>query len=415
MTGELTESWLVQPFHRDYLREQVMHLWRFYSGQAIDPDGGFYELEADGTPSDRTERSLVASTRMAHCFSIAHAAGIPGAKQMALHALRHIDALWDRAHGGWFWAQDGETIDDRKLNYGHAFAILAGVSATDAGIAGGQGLLTRALTVHDRHFWDETAGIAVDEYTPDWSECLPYRGQNGNMHLTEAYLAVARLTGDEKYLIRAQRIAGRLIQTHARDANWRIPEHYNSSWEPELNYGLNTAFDVWKPFGATTGHGMEWSRLLLQMWQLGDRQVDWLPHAARSLLHRALLDGWNTVKGGVAFTTDWDGKVVNGDRYHWVQAEAIAASAAYLTAFGDDVYTENRYRELWEFADAHLVDHTYGGWYPQLDENNVLKTDPWFGKPDVYHVLAACLLPYTDPLNPLPTSAVRAATQLQHA
>jgi sulfoquinovose isomerase len=408
-TKKLQHSWLTQPFHRDYLREQIMQLWRFYIGRAIDPNGGFYELEADGAPSNGTERSLVASTRMVHCFSIAHAAGIPGAKEMVLHALRHIDALWDAEHGGWFWARgtDG-TVDSRKLNYGHAFAILAGASATDAGIAGGRELLDRALTVHDRYFWDADSGVAVDEYLPDWSECLGYRGQNGNMHLCEAYLAVASVTGDQAYLARAESIAETLIRKHAQAAGWRVPEHYTSSWEPDFEYGRDAKYDVWKPFGATTGHGIEWSRLLLQVWELGGRRHEWLPIAARELFDRGLADGWDHVKGGVAFTTDWDGNVLNADRYHWTHAEAIAAAAAFLVAFGDDEAVEERYRQLWSFADGHLVDHIYGGWFPQLDENNELKTDPWFGKPDIYHVLTACLLPYTDPLCPLPSSSVRA-------
>ena len=48
---------------------------------------------------------------------------------------------------------------------------------------------------------------------------------------------------------------------------------------------------------------------------------------------------------------------------------------------------------FWEFAAAHLIDHERGGWYPMLDEHNVRKSHPWYGKPDIYHSLQACLLP----------------------
>lgn len=32
-----------------------------------------------------------------------------------------------------------------------------------------------------------------------------------------------------------------------------------------------------RPFGTTLGHSLEWSRLLLQLWELGDRKLNWLP------------------------------------------------------------------------------------------------------------------------------------------
>ncbi|MGN6575472.1 MAG: AGE family epimerase/isomerase [Nocardioides sp.] len=394
--------------HQAYLHEQAARLWRFYIYRSVDPRGGFFDLDDHGEPRDIRSRSLVATTRMIHCFSIAHAAGLPGALTMVAHGLKHLGQLWDSDHGGWVWARgaDGST-DARKLNYGHAFAILAGASATDAGIVGGQQLLEQALEIHDRRFWDETHGIAVDEYLPDWSVCLPYRGQNGNMHLTEAYLAVAALQGGSEYLERANAIAERLIRTHAQAADRRVPEHYSSSWVPDLDYGRHGEFDVWKPYGATTGHGLEWSRLLMQLWDLGGRQAGWMPLAARGLFDRALADGWDAERGGIAFTTDWSGTVANADRYHWVHAEAVAAAAAFLSVPEHDDGVEGRYRELWGFIDEFLIDHERGGWFHQLDPDNRVKTDPWFGKPDIYHALTACLLPMTDPLSPLPSRAVR--------
>lgn len=385
-----------------------MGLWNFYRYRAMDPRGGFFDLDAEGSARDTGERSLVATTRMIHCYSVAYAAGIPAAREMVRHGLVHMDALWDQHNEGWFWSRDeAGPVDHRKLNYGHAFAILAGASATDAGIAGGRQLLDRALAIHDRYFWDEDAGAAVDEYLPDWSTQVPYRGQNGNMHLCEAYLAAAAATGDPKYVDRALRIAELIIRTHAQASGWRVPEHYSASWEPDHDFGRDTDFDVWKPFGATVGHGFEWSRLLLQVWEASGRRDDWLRGASLELFERAWTDGWDAEHGGLVFTTDWHGKTVNADRYHWVLAEAISAAAALLVAREHDEVTESRYRELWGFTDHYLIDHRVGGWFHQLDSRNQVTADPWFGKPDIYHGLTSCLLPVFGPLEPLLTRVVR--------
>ena len=121
----------------------------------------------------------------------------------------------------------------------------------------------------------------------------------------------------------------------------------------------------------------------------------------------AWADGWDVERGGLVFTTDWRGETGNADRYHWVLAEAISAAAAHLVAFAKDDATEGRYRQLWGFADRYLIDHERGGWFHQLDPHNVITADPWFGKPDIYHALTACLLPAVGPLEPLLTRVVR--------
>ncbi|MCB7534982.1 AGE family epimerase/isomerase, partial [Escherichia coli] len=46
--------------------------------------------------------------------------------------------------------------------------------------------------------------------------------------------------------------------------NWRIPEHFNSDWEPELEFNADKPDDQFKPYGATPGHGIEWARLITQ-------------------------------------------------------------------------------------------------------------------------------------------------------
>ena len=66
--------------------------------------------------------------------------------------------------------------------------------------------------------------------------------------------------------------------------------------------------DQFQPYGATVGHGLEWSRLLLHLEASLADPPDWLLPAAEALFDRAVADGW-AVDGadGFVYTTDWDG------------------------------------------------------------------------------------------------------------
>ncbi len=84
---------------------------------------------------EHTERPLHETTRMVHCFAIAHLLGRQGAADFVDHGLaalrnRHRDAR----HGGYFWSFDDNGPRERdKLAYGHAIVLLAAASAKCAG------------------------------------------------------------------------------------------------------------------------------------------------------------------------------------------------------------------------------------------------------------------------------------------
>lgn len=386
-------SWLETPTHRQWLYDHAASLLDFYQYASIDPGGGFFELDDEGRPRDLPARQLFITTRAVHCYALAHLMGKPGAAALVDHGIEHLDgALADRRHGGWFWSAGAEGVADRpKQHYGHAFVILAGASATVAGHPAGRRLLENALAVHDERFWDDDAGAGVEEYRDDWSELSGYRGQNSNMHLTEAFMAAYEATGDSQLLDRAHRIADKLINQLARGNGWRLAEHYSSDWHIELDYNRDDPYNLFRPYGSTTGHWLEWARLVLQLWQLRGKREAWMPQAARALFDRAVEDSWDVERGGFCFTVDWDGTPFNRDRYWWTTTEAIGAAAHLLRLESDERY-EALYRQFWDFADAKLIDHEHGSWFHQLDPENRPTEDPWFGKPDLYHTLQACLV-----------------------
>ena len=364
------------------------------------PTGSSYYLGDDGTPWTDRPRETWITCRMAHVYSIGSILGHEGSEDLIDQALKGIRGeLHDDINGGWYpgITADGKILPNKQC-YAHAFVILAASSALLAGRPGASELLKEALDLYDKRFWNDEEGLSCDTWNTEFTECDPYRGLNANMHTVEAFLAVADVTGNEVYRERAGRIIDHVI-TWAENNRWRIPEHFTSDWEADLECNKDRPADQFKPYGATPGHGIEWARLITQ-WATSTyedkteakKYID----AAANLFNRAIDDAWNSDGApGIVYTTDWEGKPVVHDRMHWTLAEAINTSAVLYRATGETKYAD-MYSEFMTYLDEKVLDHKTGSWFHQLDrENNVIGT-VWPGKSDIYHALQSTLIPYCD-------------------
>ncbi|WP_378947025.1 AGE family epimerase/isomerase [Mesorhizobium sp. ANAO-SY3R2] len=410
-------KWSTLKTHRLWLLQQADALFSFFERESLNPLGGFYELDNQGrplapgaVPGKHAGRQIHVTTRMVHCFAIAHLLGRPGADTLVDHGM---DFLWnghrDTRHGGYFWGvgYEGPT-NDTKQAYGHAFVLLAASSAKVAGHPDADRLLTDISTVLSEKFWEDAHGAVAEEFTRDWQTYDNYRGQNSNMHLTEALMAAFEATGDGTYLAMAERIADLVIRRHSAAAGWRLPEHFTTDWQVDRDYSGDPMF---RPYGTTPGHSLEWARLLLQLWELGGRKRDWLPGAAKSLFAQATSDGWDREKGGFYYTLEWDGSARITDRYWWPCCEAIGA-AAFLNAVDGDTAYEEWYRRIWSFCATRFIDRRNGGWHAQLDNDLKPNAGPFYGKPDIYHALQACLIPLLPTSGSITHGLVRTGIQL---
>jgi mannose/cellobiose epimerase-like protein (N-acyl-D-glucosamine 2-epimerase family) len=249
----------------------------------------------------------------------------------------------------------------------------------------------------------------VDSWNRDFTELADYRGVNANMHGVESLLAAADVTDDHALRERALAISSRVALEFAQPQSWRIPEHFDPHWRPELQHHQDRPDDPFQPYGATVGHGLEWSRLLLHLEASLADPPDWLLPAAEALFDRAVLDGWAVDRAdGFIYTTDWDGIPVVRDRMHWVVAEAIAAAAALRRRTGEDRYS-GLATTWWTYAERYLFDRTYGSWHHQLDASNHVIETVWPGKPDLYHAVQATVIPRL-PLAPSMATALASNT-----
>ena len=364
------------------------------------PTGSSYYLGDDGTPWTDRPRETWITCRMAHVYSIGSFLGHEGSEDLIDQALKGIRGeLHDDINGGWYpgITADGKILPNKQC-YAHAFVILAASSALLAGRPGTSELLKEALALYDKRFWNDEEGLSCDTWNTEFTVCDPYRGLNANMHTVEAFLAAADVTGNEVYRERAGRIIDHVI-TWAENNSWRIPEHFTSDWEADLECNKDRPADQFKPYGATPGHGIEWARLITQ-WATSTyedkteakKYID----AAANLFNRAIDDAWNSDGApGIVYTTDWEGKPVVHDRMHWTLAEAINTSAVLYRATGETKYAD-MYSEFMTYLDEKVLDHKTGSWFHQLDrENNVIGT-VWPGKSDIYHALQSTLIPYCD-------------------
>ena len=365
------------------------------------PGGGAYYLGEDGTPLSDRPRETWITCRMAHVYSMGEILGSKGSKSLAEAAVDGLlGELNDKENGGWYAGinADGSIIPSKQC-YAHAFVILAACSASLIDVNGAKELLSEALEIYDRFFWDEEEGMAFDTWDTGFGDLSDYRGLNANMHTVEAFLSAADVLHDEKYRARAGRIISRVIKW-AEENNWRLPEHFTKDWKADLMQNRDRPDDPFKPFGATPGHGIEWARLIVQyaMSSVSDDKEDIKKYtdASQSLYERAVGDAWYADGApGICYTTDWEGRPVVHDRMHWTLAEAINTSAVLYRATGMDRYAAD-YAMFMQYLDETVVDHEKGSWFHQLDRNNHVMNTVWPGKPDLYHAFQATLIPYNE-------------------
>ena len=383
-------NWTTRPWHRDWLQARATALFDLFQNNAVNPGGGFHDLDAAGRPFGSI-RHIHQTARMVHCFAIATRLGRPGAETIVDHGMRY---LWenhrDRKYGGYCWSVGDEGFkDDSKQAYGHAFVLLAAADAQMIGHPLGKKMLEDVTDVINTRFWEDYYGAVSEEYARNWAKISDYRGQNSNMHLTEALMAAFEATHDAHYLDKAKRITQLIIGRHAAALDHAVAEHFDEQWKVDRSY---KGSDMFRPAGTTPGHWLEWARLMAQLWVLDQRREKWMIDAAEKLFHSAVARGWDTAKGGFYYTLDFDNRPAITHKIWWPLTEAIGA-AAFLNALKPDRFYEDWYRKLWDFAAIHFIDPANGGWFAELG-SDLKPIDRFFtGKPDIYHALQACLIP----------------------
>lgn len=433
------------PVTEDWLAAETTRLLRFAEG-ARDPAGGFGRQRLGGGLVPGGPVELWVTGRMTHVFALGELLAHPGSAALVQHGLAALapgGRLRDDRYGGWYAATSPTKTDHRKPFYQHCFVVLAAASAVLAGHPSAREVLADALDVVERRFWDDATGLPRESWDRAWTQTEAYRGANATMHGVEAFLAAHDAGAGRRWLDRALRMTERLVHGFARsgvpagpgiapetgpaidaqtdpatepeidpaiDTAWRLPEHFDPDWHPLPAHNHDRPADPFRPYGATVGHGLEWSRLCLHLRAaLGERAPGWLLDDARALFARAAADGW-AVDGadGFIYTTDWDGTPVVRERMSWVAAEAVAAAGVLYRVTGEQGYRA-RERLWWQYIRGRVVDPG-GAWHPELGPDGQPSGTVWADQPEVYHAVQATLLPRL-PLRGSVAAALREAVR----
>lgn len=378
---------------KDFLLAHMQEIIDFYHPRCLNTeDGGYFNAyRDDGTITDRTTQHIVSTCRFVFNYAVAaEVLGRDDYAQAAAHGVRFLDdAHRDPEFGGYFWVMDRrEPADPTKHCYGHAFVLLAYASAARIGLPGARERVEETWALLEGRFWELEHELYKDEIGRDWRRVAPYRGQNANMHMTEAMLAAFEATGEQKYLDRAETLARRITLELAGQAQGVVWEHYRENWSIDWDYNKHDPKNLFRPYGYLPGHMTEWTKLLLVLER--HRPLDWLLPQATLLFETALAKSADLEWGGMHYSYGPDGKLLDLDKYHWTHCETLAAAASLAVRTGRERFWQD-YDSLWAYSWRHLVDHEYGCWFrilsPDGSKQGDLKSPP--GKTD-YHPFGAC-------------------------
>jgi mannose/cellobiose epimerase-like protein (N-acyl-D-glucosamine 2-epimerase family) len=377
----------------DFVKEYALSLIEFYKLHLKDEEfGGFYCAYLDnGSVYDTEIKDLISITRFIINFSF----GILLNKSKDYndyirHGLEFLEIIHrDEINDGYHQlAKKNEPLINKKMTYGQAFCLCAVSNAYKAGIKEAFPLIGRIYDFLEKKLWEPEHSLYVDECSNDFSEVSPYRGQNSNMHMTEAMIAAFEATEDERYLDRAYDLAHKITVELANETNGMIWEHYNKDWEIDWNYNKDNPKNLYKPYGFLPGHFTEWAKLLLIIERY--KPVGWLLEIAEKLYDYAIRFAWDEKNGGLNYTFDLEGNILDEERYYWVLAETAAASAILALRTGKGKYWK-KYLECWDYSIKYFFDKKNGGWYRVLsiDKKPLSNKKSPPGKTD-YHQIGAC-------------------------
>lgn len=378
-------------YERDFLLEHCTDILRFYDDVVLDPKGGYFQnFYDDGKVYDPEFKQLVSSARIVVNYC---RAGITFEKAqyfaIAQHGLDYINQVhWHSKKRQFAWALNNhQPLDMTQQAYGYAFVLLAYSWSHQAGLTD-KTQISDLFDLLEVRFWQQEHGLYADEMS-EAGVLDKYRGQNANMHLCEALIAAYQATKQSRYLHRAITLAQNITIRQADLTDGFIWEHYTESFQIDWQYNINDPKNLYRPWGFQGGHHIEWAKLLLQLNRL--KAHDWMVEKALWLFETSWQKSWDEHQGGLIYGFDYQGKWCDDDKYFWVQAEALGASALLYQTTNQPKFLDY-YEKLWHYCWQHMVDHQHGAWYRVLGVNNQKYSNEksTAGAKCDYHTLAAC-------------------------
>ena len=377
----------------DLLKEAENHLVNellpFWTKRIRDEKyGGFItHFDEAGKDTGENEKSLIAQARSVYTFSSAHRAGY-GSGEFAELAKWGVDfmleKMWDRKHGGFYWMLDraGNVKENKKIIYGHSFAIYCLAEYTLAtGDPRGIEYAEKVFDLIQVHCTDTHFGGYFEMFEQDWTLCRP-GAQGGDrktldvhMHLMEAFTTLYECSQKElhrrKLLENIELLLEKMIHPEFKTG---IPQFY-ADWKvaPQIKFDIIWGWDRFTEDGekhnATDntcyGHNAEFAWLLIHALEILKENTDKYENVFEKIFDHTVDNGIDQTFGGVFVEGPHSGGVYDREKEFWQQAEVmIGMLDAYLLS-GEEKFL-NAYQNVHRFVFDKVINKDVGEWYPLL-------------------------------------------------
>jgi len=376
-----------------FLKEAEDHLVHellpFWTTRMMDHQQGGYitHFDENGQDTGEDEKSLIAQSRSVYTLASAHRAGYGEGKlaEMAQHGVRYLlDRMWDKEHGGFFWMTDraGDVTNDKKILYGHSFAIYCLSEYTLAtGDTLGIEYAEETFDLVQKYCTDTCNGGYFEMFERDWALAGP--GNKGgdrktldvHMHLMEAFTALYECSQAEvhrrKLLEDIEILLNRMIHPESRTG---IPQ-FTADWKvaPQIKFDTIWGWDRYTGEGEKEnptdntcyGHNAELAWLLNHALEILGLDRALYLGTLEVILDHTVDHGIDREYGGVFVEGPHQGGVYDREKEFWQQAEVMIGALDACLLFGKEKYWE-AYKNVHRFVFDRVINRKTGEWYPLL-------------------------------------------------
>lgn len=404
------------------LIEKVLHAWY---PRAVDQEcGGFLtQFDAYWQPGDNQSKMIVTQAR--HVWTAAKAAHMypddPRYKQAAEHGYPFLrDKMWDQKYGGFYQyrSRDGGEPENSspnvKTSYGNAFGLYA-VSAyyelthdPDALSFAQEIFAWFEQNAHDNEYGGYFQNFDRQNNIRQTSDNAGFtagrsKDQNTSIHILEAFTELYKVWPDELVQLRLTEML-EIIRDKIVTDKGSLTLFLERNWTPISHQDSSVAFirdNIYRDH-VSSGHDVETAFLMLEASHALDiKNNERTLAVAKKMVDHALAQVWDEAYGGIFdvsfyFKGDDHATVIDEHKTWWAQMEALNAFLMMSLLFPEEEIYDQRFKQQWQFIDAYLIDHEYGGVYSRsLERNDHARTNAkagaWKGPYHTSRALMNCV------------------------
>ena len=289
--------------------------------------------------------------------------GDPEYLSAAKHAFEFLTRhMIDEDYGGVYMLTDrsGNTYDDKKFCYAHAFAVY-GLSEYYRAVKSDEALKAaiEIYTVMQTFFHDKKNKGYIEAYERNWSPTDNFilgvdhqnekKSMNNHLHVMEAYTNLFRVWKNEELKANLKELIEITYDYILDNETYHFNHFFDEDW--------NVKSDSY-----TFGHDIEGSWLILEAAEvLGyENIIDKVRDIAVKMAGAVYTEGIES-DGSIFYEGSKKG-IINNEKHWWPQAEAVVGFLNAYQISGDEKFLAASLN-CWDYIENYIIDKKYGEWF----------------------------------------------------